>query len=761
MYNIFYSFNLASFYNYDGTIPCLNYFLNVTDDEKLCSDKTTFYDNYVSNSNKNSWNFKEELIKRSLFKTRILAKSCLTFLRETINFQVNLIESLQLKENLILHPFAPNVLTLASLSYKIFCNFYLNNEIVYACESESTSKVNISRAEFEFASFLDYKYPQLKYQHAFSSSLGQKRFGNYSVDIYSPVSKTVIQFQGCHFHLHLWPDCKNKSRRNLTESNALTLSKKNKETIKKEQVRFESYLREKFPDEVLEIQYEYECDWTETKKSTEYLDFLKKQVVNTKRPLTKLSPRVGQRGGLLEQYKLKWSKAENPNERFVCADINALYSYVALTKKMPIDKPVIIIGADLKRIHIENNQLFFESKLIETGLIHCSILPPQNEKFPFLQFRVEDRFNYLALCQSCAKTNSTVCRHRSANSRKFTSVWTVQEIYKALSENYQLLDIFEIHFFPKTKYLLRHFVQCLGSLRLKNSGGVEKLKTKEEKMSYCENLNSVMNLPPQFALNISNVKDNAIQKKLYKDMLNSFFGKFSSHSNTSKSEIVYSQHRLEEIFSQYKVLDAYNLNENSLLVEYEQDDLRKLNLKTNLYIGSTITSYARIILHDYVKQLEKAGIEIYSIDTDSIFYVLKENDVDPIPFSDAFGHFKHILGQTSEILSYHSLGCRNYCILYRDVDNNLQSVVKCKGLSLESNFIKNNVNADLYETFINQNFLNEFNSVLIPQIRYKLDKADFKKKSTLQNFAFKNDLYLKRYVTKSSFDTFPFGYVNK
>jgi hypothetical protein len=355
---------------------------------------------------------------------------------------------------------------------------------------------------------------------------------------------------------------------------------------------------------------------------------------------------------------------------------------------------------------------------------------------------------------------STKCRHKAKASKVFTSVWTIPDILKALKENYEITDIYEVHFFRETKFLLRPFVQCLSSLRLKNSGGLEKLDTEEEKLRYCNFHNEKMHLPASFALTPSNIKNNLSQKTLYKEFSNSSYSKFSQMSK-SRSEIVTSQHRLEEIATIYEILDFYPINENSLLVEFESCDL-KPNLTTNVYIGSEISAHGRVIIHDHIRSLQQLdGIKVFAVDTDCVFYSIRNDVQDPIVYSDAFGDFKSVIPDGCDVLAYYSLGCRNYSILYQDQEKKLHSVIKCKGLSLKSAHLQNNLTVETYKEFVESHFNDELKTITFGQIRRKEEKPNPHFKTTFTTFEFRNDLFLKRYVDKNltNFQTFPFGYV--
>jgi len=328
-------------------------FEDLLDDEEKTLQKECF-----QNKNKNKiWNFSAQLIKTSTQKTQILAKACLLFLRDSIDFQVKLLQDLELETDLILHPFTSEVTTLPSYSYKMFSNFYLNQESVYAVMHENTCNMKtVSRGEFELACFREKLHPERRYQHAFSSPEGQKKFGNYEVDLYSPETKTVTQYNGCEVHCHLPPDCCNPLRKDLKFETAYSIYNKSAATVEKEKNAMSKFLLEDCEEEVKTLESVYECDWKKFKKNKKWLDFKKIEEKKLNRPLTRLIPRVAMRSGLLDIYKLRWLKSENPKETFKIADVNGLYAHIAMTKSFPVGKCCTIIGSEISDVQVRGNQ---------------------------------------------------------------------------------------------------------------------------------------------------------------------------------------------------------------------------------------------------------------------------------------------------------------------------------------------------------------------------------------------------------------------
>jgi hypothetical protein len=746
-----------------GPIPAVEDFYDLMDSEDEKISKEVF----VASFQNKEWKFREQLVKVSNYKTEIVARACLKFLKASIDFQIELKKNLDIDEILILHPFNRQVCTSPAFSYKMFSNYCLNTENVYSVIHESTSNMKqISQSEYEFVSFQEFLNPGEKFQHAFSSKEGQKKFGPYEVDLYSPVSKTVLQLHGCMVHLHDLDTCTDPNRKKM-EKTDLSIYGKSKAQIDASENKMTDYLLKNWSNEVFKIKVLYECQWKKSKTSELWKNFLSLGEFVKYRPLHRLIPRIAMRSGLVDQYQLKWVQSENPNEIFKIADVNLLYSKIGLDYQLPVGKPTILIGPELRNIQTTSEGIFFKGQRLLSGAVHCSVLAPAKEKYPFLQFRILNKFNYLALCKSCTESLSQTCNHRSVNAKKFTSVWTVPDLNKALKEKYLILEIFEIVYFTERKYVLRKFVQALVSERLKNSGGLDGLETLEEKQKYCDSHNQKMDLPENFKLTVNNVHNNPGQKQFFKDWLNAIFGKFSSNLEKKKSEIVRSQKQLEHLAENYNITELFAINETNLLVEYEVKE-NKPNFKGNIFIGSEITAHARVFMHDYLKKLEAIkGVKIFSIETDCIMYSIPKTAIDPIPFSDQIGEFKSIIPLNCQVKSYFALGSKNYSILYQDSENKFHTILKVKGLSLTSAHVENLITSDTYNDYIESHFKNEIQNLTFPQIRKFVNKTSNYPETRFQTFEFRNDLYLKRYVVPVAdgsnpghYQTLPFGYKN-
>ena len=203
--------NRTSQYHINGSFPELSDFIDISDNLSVQKEKMIFWDkNHLQN-----WCFETEILNHSKHRTELLAKSCLTFLKQTFSLQERIKKIEKIDSPLILHPFAKGVSSKSSFTFNIHKVFYLNKYDLETVMFERTSNMkNISLGEYQFASFKALTEPENGWIHGLNSTSGQKKFGNYHVDLYSEKLNTVYQYQGCLHHAH--DPCKAKVNKNRT-----------------------------------------------------------------------------------------------------------------------------------------------------------------------------------------------------------------------------------------------------------------------------------------------------------------------------------------------------------------------------------------------------------------------------------------------------------------------------------------------------------------------------------------------------------------
>lgn len=742
--------NLEKNYHYKGKIPDLNDFLVFSDTacEKIAKQS------YVETNKNKFWVFYEELLKFSSHKVLLLAKVCLAFLEESFIFQQEIKTKLEITHDLLVHPFGDYLCSLSGFTYQLYRVYFLNNYDIFAIKNElSGGNRPMSIKEFEFVSYMTYKFPEKSFRHGLNHPDGQKSFQHVHVDLYSEKEKTVWEFFGCYHHYHDPNICKLKQSSGQTEKRRNMLKEKDEKYLK--------YLKVVAPDEIQNVFVVYECQWDYFKSHNVWIDgtlgdlrwdIFKNFSLYEERPLNRLVPRRAMRGGLIDTYALKWEACEQLNESFKYVDCNGLYSYVSMTNSFPVGKMKSLVGEDLLKIEFKNGKHYFND-LELIGAAYVLIMPPSNVLKPFLQFRVNETANYLTLCAECAKKNTiTFCKHYSVKSRALCSVWQISDINLAVNENYHVVKWLEVHYYPDQEFILRDYVQLLDELKCSN-------------------------------------ETNQAKKAFYKNMANYLFGRFSQNTSQTKTAYITSQEELESLVNaeDKHVIDIRNGSEKCIEVEFETDSKTNVpNLRGNVYIGSQITSYARCFMKNVMNKLEAAGATIFFINVDGICYSIPKMAHDPLKMSKKCGDFKNVLGDLSNIQSFYALGNGNYSISFIDENGYLKTITKVKGLSLTSACIQNKVSIDTFQKFINHHYGEQFSriaklqqqkqykwnksnekasdlSVCLPQLKSTLNKKTKVKQFHLSTFTLRNILFVKRffYVVNDKLVTFPFGYKKK
>ena len=180
---------------YDGQIPDINLFLNFSDSLTVRNQKIKFVEDF-----KEQWNCKNELLKFTTNKIKLLTQACTKFLKDCLNLQ-NLLQTDPEKK--FINPFGIGLCTIASFTYKLYKCFYLNNYPIYSIHNEfNNDGKEISQQEAEWAAYYTFKFPELNYFSSLGHPKGQKYFSEAIPDLYSPVSKEAKFYCGCFWHGH-------------------------------------------------------------------------------------------------------------------------------------------------------------------------------------------------------------------------------------------------------------------------------------------------------------------------------------------------------------------------------------------------------------------------------------------------------------------------------------------------------------------------------------------------------------------------------
>ena len=125
------------------------------------------------------------------------------------------------------------------------------------------------------------------------------------------------------------------------------------------------------------------------------------------------------------------------------------------------------------------------------------------------------------------------------------------------------------------------------------------------------------------------------------------------------------------------------------------------NRQSSCYLEAQLTSYARELIYKHVLTIIDSGAIVFNVDCDSIIFAQPKNTHCPVRINHSIGNFKNELGNV-KIISYHSLGPKNYSLSFQKQDHKIQTISKVRGLSLTSITNQTLLNEHLFKEFIEE-----------------------------------------------------------
>lgn len=414
------------------------------------------------------------------------------------------------------------------------------------------------------------------------------------------LEETIFEFLGCYYHG--CPKCFPNNRK--FKSNGRNSFD---QLYKNTQIKL-NLLRTKYI--VISL---WECEWKEIIKNDQSIsNYVKYHLQSAKRLkcYPPLDPRNALIGGRVNGAKL-YHKAEDC--KIYHFDIRSLYPFVNKTSIYPYDHPKIIRQFDT--LDIDKYE----------GLIFCRILPPRQLYFPVLGIKLDEKLLF-PLCYECAKEKQFNCDH-DERERSLISTWIIPEVKLALREGYKILEIFEIWHFEKTSDKLFYDIINDGIKdKIEASGWPKTIKNEKDREVYLKKFELIEGIK----LDPNNIQDNPGRRFQGKAQVNCFWGRFALNmSNIKSTEIISDPNTFLKIILDPTLIlnDVKPYNEETIEISYSKiPALIESNKNSNILVADFTTGYARMILYDYLKKLER---RVLYFDTDSIIFFAKDGDYIP------------------------------------------------------------------------------------------------------------------------------------
>ena len=246
-------------------------------------------------------------------------------------------------------------------------------------------------------------------------------------------------------------------------------------------------------------------------------------------------------------------------------------------------------------------------------------------------------------------------------------------------------------------------------------------------------------------------------------MANALFGKLEQRNDKCRTIFANKFADIEEMyFSENTIQDLFCINADICQIQISPN-IYKLppNRNNNCYIGAQVTAYARQTIYCHLVTLLEAKAHIYQIDCDSIIFSLKNDNKMPLQVSEVVGHFKSEI--PGNILSFYSLGPKNYTITYENQDTKeILTMSRIRGLSLNNSLNNVSFNESLFKSYVT-NFLKQKPQITnVKQFRKRGNFKKLKLSSQLENVTFSNSLSERRIIEPTSLNltSYPYGYAD-
>ena len=387
------------FYDYVGKKLDLEMYSPGTMSRK---EREFFLEWYNNLSDDYIFDFKKELIKYCKQDVNILRAGCLKFRQLLINYTG-------------IDPFA-NCCTIASLTTHIWRKKYMPEKTVGVIpENNYMTRINTSHKAI---GFMEYRMFQTGEKIRHSGRGGEVRVDGHYVDGLVVNTGEIIQFYGCMFH-----GCTVCYPRDIAHPfhKGLTMGEVFDKTVKTAKIL-------KANHSVLEIWEHYYDNML--KHDKEFREFISNLDLEKHKYI---DPRKALYGGRTECFRTHYTCGENESIEYV--DSRSMYPRVLRDSKFPKGHPVLkhcLIDKDMGEVAD-----YF-------GIAKVRILPPRQLYLPLLPYRSK-KSNKLTFpnCAKCADLLQTKTCSHTEQERAIVGVYTTEEIKKALSLGYKILDFFK------------------------------------------------------------------------------------------------------------------------------------------------------------------------------------------------------------------------------------------------------------------------------------------------------------------------------
>ena len=292
------------------------------------------------------------------------------------------------------------------------------------------------------------------------------------------------------------------------------------------------------------------------------------------------------------------------SEEIKYLDVCSLYPTMCSFAMLPIGHPQMLFGkqCQLERLNQHHNDPYF-------GFVRCKVITNKRDLLGLLPHKMEN-----------GKLVFDV--------RDKVGMWFTGEIYLALQNGYQVVEIYEVHHFDETNRsdtLMRGYMESFLQLK-QESEGWKKLGAQSDSPDDEEKERVIQSIFESNGnigrVRKDKVKKNPVLRQVSKIFLNCLWGKFCQRQKADYFTELTSYKDFELLMEKDNLEDMVfrQMNEGRWRVKYTKPShLLPYNRRYNIYLAAAVTAQARCYLHN---QMLKIGPErVLYCDTDSIVFL--------------------------------------------------------------------------------------------------------------------------------------------
>jgi hypothetical protein len=699
------------------------------------------------------YDFQRELHRYLQADVKVLMAGVSCLLQEFYQFQSELQAAKAAEEKKFFHCFASPFLTLPQFLHSLWRTFGLHYKLFLLADQTLARKDSVGELEW-----LAYEQEKLGgadiIQTARSHAEGQKRLGPYALDGYlksrTGGGEKAWEFLGCAVHCH-WM---------IKSSCPLTRGMRSTDKNPFGEAPWQVLQRFRRKQQLLKSQgislvFVWECTWLEAKRTDPRIDFFLTQWRNAQcLPPRRLAPREGLRGGRCETFRLLFDLEQHRERKMFYIDKNSLYPTVAIKEEYPVGKGETLMGEELRhRLSIDGRGVVDRRDGGQClGLLQATVEAPDSVFLPLLPVMSDQKLMF-GLCSTCLKTRKgQFCAHQGSQ-RYLTDVWTIPEVVFALQHGYKLVRAHEALIYKERGAIFKSFYAGLARMKLESEPLPADVTSVEE---YVARLNAEM---PWIELEARNMIPNPGRRQFAKLLQNAGLGKLSQ--GDGKRQTAYVKHWKELMDLRHdpriNIIRINPIHDSLAEVVYEKKaSLLGLHRNTQVVVYSHVTAYARIDMMRDMLELMKKGYRLFYTDTDSIVFDMPRDEVTQFEVetrldSPVYGLYKK--ETKGDILSFCSLGCKNYSI----VTDAGERIIKVRGFSLSGDQTRQLLTPEKMKAMTEAFLRKEASEEVAHQFSMKVDRHRCTVTNKVLQKKYSNQTFDKRFISDRDLETNPFA----